>query len=209
MPTVVLMARKKLSNTKNQATQTIATAMQTKTEREEKIMSAMVNTSVILMSTMMGAFTQVMLNVTAAMASGMAGAMGGEEAGEKVNEEIKQNLPEVDEKMKAMISDLRKDIYAQMGQKRKEIEPLLSDPVFEVGPKIIEKYDFKLPKLTQELDDAALAGYSQLLVSGDPRFAKMFMQLAKWINSLPKPPEQINEKMEKTASDTQTKNQET
>ena len=71
---------------------------------------------------------------------------------------------------------------------------MLSDPAFDDGPKIIEKYDFKLPKLTQELDDNALAHYSQLLVSEDPRFAKMFRELTKWINSLPKLPEQTSKK---------------
>jgi hypothetical protein len=187
------MARKEPLKTKNQTTQAKEPALQSKTARGDKIMNSVVNTSILLMSTMIGAFTQVIVNATNAMASGMAEAMGGEEAGEKVNEEIKQKLPEVDEKMKAMISDLRKDIYAQMGQKRKEIEPLLSDPVFEVGPKIIEKYDFKLPKLTQELDDNVLAQYSQLLVSEDPRFTKMFKELTKWINSLPKLPENQKE----------------
>ena len=158
----------------------------------------------------MGAFTQVIVNATGAMASGLAGAMGGEEAGEKVTEEFNQKLPEVDAKMKILISDIRKDLYAQMGQKKKEIEPLLSDPVFEVGPKIIEKYDFKLPKLTRELDDNALAQYSQLLVSEDSRFAKMFRELTEWLNSLPKIPEQTNRKLENNHTlDTQAKDAET
>jgi F0F1-type ATP synthase membrane subunit b/b' len=181
------MARKKPFSTKNQTAKAKDAALQSKADREDKIINSMANTSVILMSTMMGAFTQVIVNATEAMASGMAEAVGGKEAGDKVNEEIKQKLPEVDEKMKAMISEIRKDIYSQMRQKRQELEPLLSDPAFEAGPKIIEKYDFKLPKLTQELDDNALAQYSQLLVSEDIRFAKMFKELTKWINSLPKP----------------------
>lgn len=135
----------------------------------------------------MGAFTQVVVNATGAMASGMAEAMGGKEAGDKVNQEVKHGLPKGDKKMKAMISDIRKDLYSQMRQKRQELEPLLSDPAFEAGPKIIEKYDFKLPKLTQELDDKALSQYSQLLISEDVRFAKMFKELTEWISSLPKP----------------------
>jgi len=188
------MARKKLSNKKNRNVQVEYAALQSKTDRGEEIVNAMVNTSVILMSTMMGAFTQVMVNTTGVLASGMAGAMGGKEGEEKVNEEFKQKLPEVNEKMKTMISDIRKDIYAQIVQKRKEIEPLLSDPVFEAGPKIVEKYEFKLPKLTQELDDDTLAQYSQLLVREDPRFAKMFMELTKWISSLPKLPEKTGKK---------------
>jgi hypothetical protein len=194
-----LMARKKLLKTKSQITLAEDEALQSKTGCLDRIMNSVVNTSIILMSTMMGAFTQVILNTTSAMASGIAEAMGGEETEKKANEEFKQKLPEVDEKIKAMISDIRQDIYAQMGQKRKEIEPLLSDPVFEVGPKIIEKYDFKLPMLTQELDDNALSQYSQLLVNEDQQFTKMFKELTIWINSLPKPSEQNNRKLKKAA----------
>jgi hypothetical protein len=50
-----------------------------------------------------------------------------------------------------------------------------------------KKYDFNLPKLTQALDDTALSKYSQLLVTEDERFTKMFKELTEWINSLPKP----------------------
>jgi hypothetical protein len=74
-----------------------------------------------------------------------------------------------------------------MKQKSQILEQMLSDPTFEVGPKIIEKYDFNLPKLTQELDDEGLSQYSQLLASEDVRFVKMFKELTEWINSLPKP----------------------
>jgi hypothetical protein len=74
-----------------------------------------------------------------------------------------------------------------MNQKRQDLSQVLSNPAFEVGPKIIEKYDFNLPKLTQELDDKTITQYSQLLISEDERFAKMFKELTEWINSLPKP----------------------
>jgi hypothetical protein len=121
------------------------------------------------------------------VASGMVEAFGGKEASDKVDQEIKQGFPEIDEKMKAGISDLRKEIYSQMNQKRLELEQALSDPAFEVGPKIIEKYDFNLPKLTQALDDTALSKYSQLLISKDESFSKMFKELTEWIDSLPKP----------------------
>jgi hypothetical protein len=188
------MSRKKSSNGKNQTAKIEIAILQSKTEREDKIINSMVNTSVILMSTMMGAFTQVIVSATGAMASGMAEAIGGKEAGDKVNQEIKQNLPAVDEQTKAMISDIRKDIYSQMKQKSKELAPLLSDPTFDAGPKIIEEYDFQLPKLTKELNDNALAQYSQLLKSENPQFVKMFSELTKWLSSLPKPPEQNDKK---------------
>lgn len=188
------MVRKKHSNEKNQTSKVKDVNLQSNPVFEDEIIYAMANTSVLLMSTMIGAFTQVVVNATGAMASGMADAMGGKEAGDKVNQEIKQALPEVDEKVKAMISDIRKDLYAQMKQKSKELEPLLSDPTFEVGPKIIEKYKFNLPKLTQELDDTELAKYSQLLMSEDKRFVKMFKELTEWLSSLPKPPGSNQEK---------------
>ena len=153
---------------------------------EDKIIYAISNTSVILMSMMMGAFTTVIGSTMGAMASGMAEAIGGKEASDKVDKEIKKDQPELDVKIKSMISDIRKDIYSQMKQKKQELEQILSDPTFAVGPKIIEKYDFNLPRLTQELDDNALSQYSQLLVSEDERFVNMFKELTEWINSLPK-----------------------
>ena len=149
-------------------------------------MNCIVNTSIILMGTMMGALTEAMVNVTGAVASGIAGAMDGKETEEKVARDIKQRLPEVDAKMKALIADIRKDIYAQLEQRRREMKPLLADPAFDVGPKIIEKYEFGVPKLTEELDDNTLAQYSQLLVSEDSRFAEMFKELTSWLSSLPK-----------------------
>jgi hypothetical protein len=183
------MAKKKLSKTKKQTPEAKDIAPQAIGEQGDKIINSMVNTSVLLMSILMGAFGQVLVKATGAMAGGMAEAFGGKEAGDNVNQEINRKLPEVDEKMKTMISDMRKDIYFQMRQKKQEIEPLLSDPIFGVGPKIIEKYDFKLPKLTKELDDNTLAQYAQLLISEDIQFTEMFKELTEWINSLPKPEE--------------------
>jgi len=181
------MVRKKVTGTKIYSRKSRDVTPRSKTILQDEIIYAMANTSVILMSMMMGLFTQVLGSTMGAMASGMAEAIGGKEASDKVDLEIKQGLPEIDEKMKAGISDLRKEIYAQMNQKRQELELVFSDPAFEVGPKIIEKYNFNLPKLTQKLDDDVLSQYSKLLVSEDVRFAKMFKELTEWISSLPKP----------------------
>ncbi len=156
--------------------------------RDKKIMNSIANVSILMMSIMMGAFSELMVKMTGEVASGMASVVSGEDTGAKVKEEVEQKIPEVDEKMRAMISDIRKDIYAQFGQKRKELEPLLSDSVFDVGPQIIEKYDFNLPKLTEELDDASLAEYTKLMVSEDPKFEEMFKGLTEWMNTLPKLP---------------------
>lgn len=184
---VILLAEKKGSNTEYEIGNSKTAISQNETgKREKKIMNAILNTSIILMSTLMGAFTEVMVNTTDAMASGMAEAIGGKEAGDQVHREIRQKLPEIDEKMKKLISDVRKDVYIQIGQKTKEIAPLLSDHTFDNGPKIIEKYDFQLPKLTEELDDNVLSHYARLLASEDSIFVELFEELTGWLNSLPK-----------------------
>ena len=105
------MAKKKTSSTKIQTKQTVDNAPLGDRNSEDEILNSIANVTVILMGLMMGAFTQVVVSATGLMASGVAEAMGGKEAGAKVEEGIKQNLPEVDKKMKAMISDIRKDIY--------------------------------------------------------------------------------------------------
>jgi len=182
------MVTKKSSELRNETSKTEGSALQTKAVQTDEIMHAMVNTSVILMSLMMGAFSQVAVTMTKAMSAGMAEAMGGKEASEKVNQEFKQKGPEVDDKIKATISDIRRDIYIQMKQKNKELQKFLSNSTFAEGPKIISKYNFNLPKLTEELDDTALAKYSQLLISEDKQFAKMFKELTEWLSTLPKDP---------------------
>ncbi len=184
------MGKKKASKVEKQ--QDKSEVLQGETSRGRKVMNLIANTSIILMSTLMGGFSELMVNTMGAAASGMAGAMGGEEAGEKVNREFEQKRPEINEKMKGLISEARKDIYAQMGQKQEEIEPFLSDPVFDVGPKKVDEYDFNLPKLTEEIDDASLAQYTKLLLSEDAKFSELFKALGDWLNSLPKLPEKTS-----------------
>jgi len=188
------MTRKQQSKKEKQAAHDKEEAPLSKTNRDKKIMNTIVNTSIILMSTLMGGLTEIMMKATGSMASGMAEALGGEKAGKKVKREFKQKQPEVDEKIREMIADVRKDVYAQIRQKRKEIEPFLSDPAFDTGPKTIDEYDFKLPKLTEELDDDSLAQYTRLLVNEDKNFAEMFEKLTTWMNTMPKLPEKTSKK---------------
>jgi len=157
--------------------------------RKNKIMNAVINTSIILMSTLMDGFAEIVAGAAGAMASGMAEMVGGEKSKEEAEKELTQKLPQVSDKMRSMISDMRKDLYEQMEQKRKEIKSFISDPIFDVGPATIEKYDFGIPKLTQELDDSTLAQYAYLLLSEDATFGELFNALGDWMNSLPQFPD--------------------
>ncbi len=194
MPSREQMKREKLSKAENQIVTNKKQSSTGSMDRESKIMNTIVNTSIILMSTLMDGLAGAMMNLTGAMASGMAEAVGGEKAGKKVKKEFKEKQPEVNEKIRSMIADVRKDVYTQMGQKRKEIEPFLSDTAFDSGPKTVEEYDFKLPKLTEELDDDSLAKYARLLLTEDKDFAEMFEKLTAWMNSLPRFPEKTSKK---------------
>ncbi len=152
-------------------------------------MNAVINTSIILMSTLMDGLAEVVTEAAGTMASEMAEIVGGEKAKEEAEKEFKQKLPQISDKMRSMISQMRKDLYEQMEQKRKEIKPFISDPIFDVGPQIVEKYDFGIPKLTQELDDSELAQYTYLLISEDATFGELFIALGNWMNNLPKFPD--------------------
>jgi hypothetical protein len=190
---VIFMASKKGSNTAKHSSENENGNSQSAPTRETKIMNTVVNTSVIIMSAMMDAFGEIMVQATGTMATGIADALVGEESGEEIKKEFEQQLPKVNETMKTMVCDIRNDIYGQFKQKENEILQFFSDPEFDAGPKIVEKYNFNLPKLTDELDDKTLAQYTLLLVSEEPLFTEMFNELTRWMNRMPKFPEKKEE----------------
>jgi hypothetical protein len=182
------MTKKEIKKQENKPNEPKTPNHKNEANSEIQIINVMANASIILMSVMMGAFTDVMVKATGAVAEGIADAIGGKEAQEKVCKELETKLPEVGEKIALMISETRKELYAQFEQKRKKLKPYLTDPALRDGPKIVEKYDFKLPKLTEELDDKTLAQYVQLFVSENVQFAEMFKELTSWIERMPKLP---------------------
>lgn len=90
----------------------------------------------------------------------------------------------VNEKVKAVVSDVRQDVYRQMKQKKDSIEKYLPDPRFDDALKIVDAYEFKLPKLTEELDEATLTAYFQLLITENPKFNEMFKKLTTLMNEM-------------------------
>jgi len=156
--------------------------------RTRRIMNVMANTGVIMMVTLMDGFAQTMLGAAGAMASGMAEALGDEEAADQAAEDIERGAPEAKQQMMGMVSELREQLYAQMAEKAEQITPLLADRTFDRGPEIVDTYEFGLPRLTEELDDATIAEYAKLLVQEDRFFTEMFGKLSTWMNGLPQLP---------------------
>ena len=82
-------------------------------DREKKILNTMVNSGILIMSSMMGAFGETMVKATWAVASGMVEALE-EGQGEKVTEELDadqlaqytQMLPSGDPKFLEMFNEL-------------------------------------------------------------------------------------------------------
>jgi hypothetical protein len=149
--------------------------------RNKKIVNLIANTNIILLSTLED-LADLMMNSMGAVAVGIADAIDGE-VGKDVYE-AERERPEVNEKVKAVVSDVRQDVYRQMEEKKVSIEKYLPDPRFDDALKIVDAYEFKLPKLTEELDEVSLTAYLQLLLDENPKFNEMFKKLTTLMNEM-------------------------
>ena len=149
--------------------------------RNKKIVNLIANTNIILLSTLED-LADLMMDSMGAVAAGIAKAIDGEAVTDVY--EAEQEPPEVNEKVKAVVSDVRQDVYRQMEEKQVSIEKYLPDPRFDDALKIVDAYEFKLPKLTEELDEASLTAYLQLLLAENPKFSEMFKKLTTLMNEM-------------------------
>ena len=149
--------------------------------RNKKIMNLIANTNIMLLSTLED-LADLMMDSMGAVAAGIAKAIDGEAVTDVY--EVEQDPPVVNEKVKAVVSDVRQDVYRQMKQKKDSIEKYLPDPRFDDALKIVDAYEFKLPKLTEELDEATLTAYFQLLITENPKFNEMFKKLTTLMNEM-------------------------
>lgn len=156
-----------------------------KAERNQRVIYSAFNTSIIMMATMMEDFTEFLTDTAGAMASGMAEACGDEEAGEEIRKEVRESKGGLDQRLRELISEQREPTYKEMERKRHRIEPLITDPIWDEGPKIVDRYDFGLPKMTEVLNDDTMVAYAKMLVEEDPAFTEMFKALVDWINRVP------------------------
>ncbi len=63
-------------------------------ERRQRILNTMMNTTIIVMSMLMGGLSQVMVDATSSLASGMAEAFDGEEEKQNMAKKINERKPE-------------------------------------------------------------------------------------------------------------------
>lgn len=160
-------------------------------DREEKLENLVKNQSMIMMGMFEEGLSDVAEMLTSAMtagASAIAEALGGQEAREQVKKEIAPVPPRIRTEIEAAFSDIREEIGSQWPKNPKVFTRYVSSPAFDKGIEIVESYDFKRPRLTEDLNDTMLASYVFLMKSGDKQLIKMFKELGEWQKGLPQPP---------------------
>jgi len=152
-------------------------------EREAKILNLLCNTSLVLMTMLTEAVSQVFTSITKEMVTALSTGMGSSQDVSASLNDLEKNIPE---KLRAELMTMKNDLQKQLNEKKQELTGLLSDPRFDEGIAIAERASVSLPKLTQDLDERALFGYLALLQAEDPAVSAMFKDLFEWMNSLPK-----------------------
>jgi hypothetical protein len=168
--------------------------------RDEKATNLMTNFSMLFASMFEEVFAGLaakMSEATLGMGAALADAMtqglssdaNGRETARKSNEKVRAEVgPKVSSEVKQMFSGIREEISSKMPKNDPKFKAYLSNPAFDEGISIVERYDFRRPKLTERLSDEDLAAYVSLLKSGDESLGKMFKELGEWQQTLPKPP---------------------
>jgi hypothetical protein len=158
--------------------------------RDEKVENLLLNFSMIMLGMFEGAF--------AAMAEGMATALSktadaltgaldpsGRQAGPQTTETA--DMPaEVGAKVKDAFKGLRKEVAEGFSGGGRKFKEFIKDPAFDEGVRIVESHKLSLPPLTAPLTDTELAGYVELIQSGDPEMSKMMSELAEWQKKTPR-----------------------
>jgi len=170
--------------TKNKTTQPDKPAEKKDENRETKILNVLCNTSILLMTIMTEAFSEMFTTLSKEMMTAVATGLGAPEDSTKKIDALHQQLP--DHLRKELIT-MKNDLAKHLMEKKAELSPLLADPIFDHGVAIVERTPFSLPLLTQDLDEHSLLGYLALIQTNDPRATAMLKELLEWMNTLPQP----------------------
>ncbi len=153
-------------------------------DRETKILNVLCNTSILVMTMMTDAFSEIFTNLSKEMMTAVATGFGAPEEATKKIDTLHQQLPD---RLRQELMTMKKDLQKHLHEKKQELGPFLRDPLFDKGVSIAEQTTLPLPKLTTDLDEASLFGYLTLLKTNDSQATTLFQQLFEWMNSLPQP----------------------
>lgn len=172
--------QKKMARNKN------TSLKQDNPDRDTQILNIINNTTILLVSMMTEAMTNVFTTLSKEMMTAMSKGFGAPEESAKdiqrTTDDLERKIPE---ELHKQLHEMKTDITKQMNEKKEQIAPLLSDKRFDRGIEIVQRYEFNLPRLTCDLDERSLLGYLALLNRDDEQFTKMFKELLEWMNNLP------------------------
>jgi len=157
-------------------------------EREKKILNVISNTSILLMSVVTEAFSEMFTKLSKEMTTTITTGLGApkdtiqEIHGE--TDDIQKDLPK---QMREQLLTMKTEITTQLREKKEKLASIIDDKRFDEGIAIIERYKFNLPKLSCNLDERSLLGYIKLLQENNEQFTKMFQELLEWMKNLPQP----------------------
>ncbi len=167
--------------------------------RDEKAENLVLNYSMILMSAFEDAFvklastmSEALVKRSEAMAEATGASLGGTPGGTARGKTKTEGLAG---QARAKTSKSVKEAFAEMKAKARSEIPLddgslkefMKAPAFDEGIKIVERYEFGLPKLTERLSDEEFVAYPALFNQSDPEFVKMSKELSEWQKSVPAP----------------------
>jgi hypothetical protein len=95
--------------------------------------------------------------------------------------------PKVSAEVKNAFAQLRTEAKSQLKMNEGAFKQFVRNPAMEGGVRIVEKYDFGLRKITEQLSDADFASYMVLIQKEDPNLVKMLRELGEWQKGVPKP----------------------
>jgi hypothetical protein len=153
-------------------------------DRETKILNVLCNTSILVMTMMTDAFSEIFTTLSKEMMTTVATSLGAPEESTKKINALHQQIPD---DLRKELMTMKNDLQKQLHEKKLELGSFLKDPLFDKGVSIAEQTTLPLPKLTTDLDEVSLFGYLTLLKTNDAQATTLFQQLFEWMNSLPQP----------------------
>ncbi len=146
-------------------------------EKVRKAMNAIVNWGLIFIGGFQLDFSKAFTGLAEGIGKSMAKSFGGEK--EKVD--LKEVKNQMNKEILKMITEMKKEVAAQMTPENlDQMKKLLTEEDCNKIINIIEKYDFGLPPLTEELSDEALVGYLYLSQKKNKNYEKMMDEFGKF-----------------------------
>lgn len=154
--------------------------------RITKIMNVLCNTTILLMSLMTEALTDVFTKMSKEMITALStGLEIPADAQKEMHHEADSIQNELPRQMREQLLAMKVDITKQLREKKGKVASIIEDKRFDEGITIVERYKFNFPNLSCDLDECSLLGYFALLQNNNDQFSAMFQELLEWMKKLP------------------------